>query len=201
MQRRETFFAMHDNRQENERNKTVILRFSEQVLTAESYRQLKRLATGFDSKAKVFVMSVKSNDSDTLQKMVTAAALFVDKDTMSELLCDIALLPMLQKLSRASRFIVSGFSEITQIGDEKSESECRFSIVTPSSHIHLPNDIGDKRFEHCVRDALLCSRELMLDGKSDMLVYFDENGTMRTESKDDYIRRMYGDVASKMLSN
>lgn len=175
-------------------NGTIILRFIEQLLDAESYRQLKRLAAGFSSEHKIFILSVKPTDEDTLQKMVTAAALFVDETVLSAVGESPLLLPMLQKLSRASRFILSGYKTVTQVGDMRKEDDCRFSIVTPSAHIHFPDNTNDKRFERCVRETLTHAKELMLSDTRDMLIYYDKNQSLCTESKDDYVRRMYGNL-------
>ncbi len=172
----------------------IVLRFIEPLLSAENYRQMKRLAAGFSSEYKIFVVSVKENDEETLQKMVTPAALFLDDTTLAAVGGNTMLLPMLQKLSRASRFILSGYKTVTQIGDNRSEQDCRFSIVTPLAHIHFPDNVNDKRFERCVRETLVRAEELMRQGACDMLLYYDEKQSLHAESKDDYVRRVYGNL-------
>lgn len=176
----------------------MILRFAEGLLNGERYRQLKRLASGFESPHKVLITSVKAEDLDTLQKMVTAAAIFADETVLQDISENSATLAMLKKLSVVTRFILSGYRSVVDYGDGREEQDCRLSIVTPSAHIHLPHDVSDKKYERCVRQALLCARGLMEEGKEDMLLYYEtDSDTLHMESKEDYIRRKYYESIQK----
>lgn len=176
-----------------EQKGSMVLRFANGILDNEAYKSLKDRAASFSTDYRILVVRVKEDDADTLSEMVTSAAMFVDAALTAAIPNDENTMHMMKKTAVASRRIVSQFKEVRQIGSDKTESDCRFSIVTPSAHIHLPQNVSDKKYERCVRECLLCACRLEKEGAHDMLVLCDDDGTIRSISKAEYVRLTYGD--------
>lgn len=181
----------------------VVLRFTKGLLDKDSYRRIKEQVAFFSTGHKVFVMTVENDDADTLAKMVTPAAIFVDFAVMESMDERESTLHMLKRLSILTRQILSHYKTVTENPKDgsKTEADCRLSIVTPSAHIHPPENVSDKKYERCVREALLCARRLAEEGKSDMLIYYGNDGMLRTESKEDYVRRVYAGISADENEN
>lgn len=177
----------------------IVLRFMKGLLDKDDYRRLKEQAAAFSTGHKVFVMTVENKDAETLAKMVTPAAIFLDAAVMDSVAREEKTLHMLKKLSVTTRQILSHYKAVSKDPHEKAKTEidCRLSIVTPSAHIHLPENASDKKYERCVREALLCADRLSTEEKDDMLVYYDRNEVVHVESKSDYVRRVYAGIASE----
>lgn len=173
---------------------TLVFRFIDGILNNESYMLLKKLAT--QCGGKVLILPVSPDDYDRISEMVTTAALYLDDNNLKLVnennQASKVFELLVRKLCIASRYIISGYKTVVDYGDGKKEAACTLSIVTPSSHIHIPGSTNDKKTEKFISSALSESARLFSEGCIDYLVYFDDaSGKTVCESKDDYVRRKY----------
>lgn len=176
-------------------NGTVILRFTDGILNQEKYMLFKKLAAACGSGNKFFIVTVSPDDLEMLQEMVTTAAFFINDKAMEDLENDAQTVLMIKKLSVASKYALSGFKTVVDYGNGREERDCTLSIVTPGAHIHLPVNCNDKKTERYISSALGEALTLYKEKKQGYLIYHDaEHDKMIVESKDEYVRRLYGDI-------
>lgn len=173
---------------------SIVLRVVEGLLNQEKYMLLKQLAMQLQSESKIrlLVIPVSPDDADTLQKMVTAAAFFIDERIVGLMqdngCCEI----MLKKLCIALKYAILNYKMVVETPDGREERDCAFSIVTPAAHIHVPQNINDKKTERFISSALAEAIKLHNGKESEYLIYHDyEYDKMISERKDDYVRRKY----------
>ena len=183
-----------NGKKDEKRNGRLILRFVKGILDSGDYLRLKENTASFSADCTTLILNVDKNDAETLAEMVTPAAFFTDSVLTDAMLNGEEAVHMLKKTAVAARRILSRYKLSAKNGGAAKEVDCRLSIITPSAHIHLPENVSDKKYERCVRECLLCACRLEKDGKHDMLVLCGENGAIRTESKEDYVRRVYGNA-------
>ena len=184
-------------------NNTVILRLVDGLIDQEKYMLLKKLANA-GGELRIFILTVSPDDEEKLSEMVTEAAMFIDKSCLEKICNEISALSIVKKLCIAVKYMISGYKTIVDYGEGRQEKDCALSIKTQSSHIHIPMNLGDKKTERYISNALSHAIKLDDAGASEMLIYYDETtDKMVAESKDDYVRRKYFDsgIAASMAES
>lgn len=188
---------------------TILFRYLDGIFPQTAYLRLKELSTAHPNTPRLLIVPVKPENAETAAEMVTDAAFYLDAAALAHVQSDPAALGFLKKLCIAVRYALLA-------GGADAGRMLRFSIITPPAHIHFPAEarLSDKKLERCVRSSLEAAYRLLTQTTPDdigsageraaaedgdgcgYLIYYDADSKIITESKADYVRRIYSNAVA-----